>query len=288
MTRVAGLYRLEFIVPDLGAAEDFYLNHWAMEPVADRGDSRRFRSLMASHADLVLRRGETARLGHVGFSVKSEQDLDALAGQLERGGFALTEAPHRSDREEEARVAAVNDPDGNRVELIVPSASASTRPPSAATIGPKRLGHVVLWTPQQQALETFYGALGFQVTDRTHMGMSFLRCNTDHHSVALVHSRRGRTGLQHAAFDVGSIDDVMREYGRLRGEGVECIWGVGRHGPGNNIFSYYLDPAGNVVEFYGEMEDWPEQEHVEPRHWGPEHRGDIWGVAGAPPMPFRE
>lgn len=288
MMRVAGLYRLELIVPDLGAAEDFYLRHWAMEPAGGSGESRCLRSKAATHPDLLLRRGDAAGLGHIGLSVKSSEDLDALSEQLASRGFALLEKPRQGQRSDEARVAAVSDPDGNRVELIVPADPGSASSPDAAVTGPRRLGHVVLWTPQQPDMEAFYAALGFQVTDRTHIGMSFLRCNADHHSMALVHSRQGRTGLQHAAFDVGSIDSVMREYGRLRAEGIECIWGVGRHGPGNNVFAYYLDPAGNVVEFYGDMEDWPEAEHVEPRIWGPEHRGDIWGVAGPPPLPFRE
>ena len=56
--------------------------------------------------------------------------------------------------------------------------------------------------------------------------------------------RRGER-LQHIAFDVGSLDNVMRNFARLRGLEVECAWGVGRHGPGNNVFSYYTDPAGN-------------------------------------------
>ena len=101
-------------------------------------------------------------------------------------------------------------------------------------------------------------------------------------------SKTGRTGVQHIAFDVGSLDNVMRNFGRLRDQGLDCAWGVGRHGPGNNIFSYYADPAGNFVEYYGDMEVFPVDDLVEARIWGPEHKGDIWGVAGIPPLAFRE
>jgi hypothetical protein len=113
-----------------------------------------------------------------------------------------------------------------------------------------------------------------------------MRCNTDHHSVAFVDSD-GRTGLQHIAFDVGTLDGVMRQKGRLAEAGVECIWGLGRHGPGNNLFTYYLDPAKNCIEFYGELEQIPDASiPPEPRFWGPEHKGDQWGLAGPPPSSF--
>jgi len=146
----------------------------------------------------------------------------------------------------------------------------------------------VLWTPQRKEQEAFYTSLGFKVTDRTHAGMSFMRCNRDHHTLALVDSKDNRTGTQHTSFDVGTIDNVMREYGRLREAGVECIWGVGRHGPGRNVFSYYTDPCGNVVEFYGDMDEFTDHVDGEPRFWGPEHKGDVWGVAGRPPLSFTE
>jgi hypothetical protein len=83
----------------------------------------------------------------------------------------------------------------------------------------------------------------------------------------------------------------MREKGRLAAGGIECLWGPGRHGPGNNVFSYYRDPTGNMIEFYGEMEKFPDDAvhaPAEPVFWGAEHRGDIWGVAGPAPAEFRD
>jgi catechol-2,3-dioxygenase len=195
------------------------------------------------------------------------------------------EGPRPGSSSQEAIEVAVLDPDSNRVELIVPSSVPLAA--SASTVAPRRLGHVVLWTGNVNQQEAFYALLGFQVTDRTHMGMSFLRCNADHHSLAIMHNDAGRRGLQHVAFDVSTVDEVMREYARLNAEGVKCIGGVGRHGPGNNIFSYYRDPVGNVVEFYGEMEKVPQFETAEPRFWGSEHKGDSWGVAGPPPPILR-
>ena len=285
--KVSGIHSLGLRVPDLQAAHDFYLHNWGMGLAGSESDARYFQSKGCDHVDLTLRKGHDAVLDHVALAVRSEDDLHAALDALERAGHPVEQKRQRDPMPGEAFTTTIRDPDGNRVELVVPAKSSGTQPVTeGAAIGPRKLGHVVLWTPQLQKQEAFYSLLGFQVADRTHLGMSFLRCNTDHHSIAFAGSAHGRTGLQHAAFDVGSLDNVMREFGRLRTEGIACIWGVGRHGPGNNIFSYYQDPAGHVVEFYGDMETVPEADEIEPRFWGPEHKGDIWGVAGAPPEPF--
>lgn len=36
--------------------------------------------------------------------------------------------------------------------------------------------------------------------------------------------------------------------------GVEKVWGPGRHYAGDNTFSYFLDKAGNTVEYTTELE----------------------------------
>ncbi|CAN5720312.1 VOC family protein [soil metagenome] len=289
MIKVAGLYRLGLHVPDIDATSEFYSSKWMMELDAVEGSRRYFRSRGEDHSDLVLHQGPGKGLDHVGLSVRSEADLAAILDRLESSGVAsaIVQRPQPGTRADEQLVAAVTDRDGNRIELIVPKQGGD----AAATSAQRRsrhLGHVVLWTPRIAEQEAFFALLGFQVSDRTHIGMSFLRCNTDHHSIALARSGSGKTGLQHAAFDIGTTDDVMREFGRLRQQGESCIWGVGRHGPGNNVFAYYQDPAGNVVEYYGDMETVDDPEVRETRVWGPEHKGDIWGVAGAPPNPFRD
>jgi hypothetical protein len=50
------------------------------------------------------------------------------------------------------------------------------------------------------------------------------------------------------------LDEYMRGTGRLTRSGRPPIWGPGRHGAGDNTFSYFLDPNGNVVEYTTELE----------------------------------
>ena len=284
--RVQGIHRLALRVPDLSAAQRFYRDVWLLSDQGRDGDFEAFRSPAEDHDELLLCEGAT-QIAHLAFTVGSREDLGAITARLEAEGFPTRRIADELLFRADAAAAAVEDPDGREIWLVV------TQPGTAATDGahplaPRRIGHVVLWTPAQEAAERFYGLLGFDITDRTNAGMSFLRCNADHHSLALMKSVRGKTGLQHIAFDVGSLDNVMRNFARLRGLEVECAWGVGRHGPGNNVFSYYTDPAGNYIEYYGEMELFAADAPVETRIWGPEHKGDVWGLAGVPPLGFRE
>jgi catechol 2,3-dioxygenase-like lactoylglutathione lyase family enzyme len=288
MARVKGLYRLGLRVPDLATMDDFYEHQWRLERIGSDNDQIFFQSNAVAHADFALRKAAEAGLDYIAFEVASEDELHAILEQAGRAGTPIAERLKRGTRPGDALVAAIIDLDGNRIELVVPKPSEISRGSGGSGEGPKRLGHVVLWTPRVEHSEAFYRALGFQVSDRTHVGMSFLRCNTDHHTVAFVRSNAGRAGLQHVAFDIGSLDAVMKGFARLRSAGTACIWGVGRHGPGNNIFSYYEDPLRNIVEYYSDMEKVAlTDDDLQARFWGAEHKGDIWGVAGPPPSPFR-
>lgn len=288
MSRVNNLYRIGLNVPDLNAAGIFYNSCWAMRPSGSDAEELRFRSAETEHSDLLLFGATEASLNHIGFAVDSIDDLNQILRTVDAAGYTVVQNPQNGKRPDELLVAVISDVDGNRVELIVPRRISNAEEVSPQQ-GPKKIGHVVLWTPQERLTEQekFYSLLGLAVTDRTHIGMSFLRCSLTHHSLALAKNSQQRTGFQHVAYDVGSIDDVMRNLARLREKGVPCIWGVGRHGPGNNIFSYYRDPAGNVVEYYGDMEVVDRLEVESPVFWGPEHKGDIWGVSGPPPDAFR-
>jgi Glyoxalase/Bleomycin resistance protein/Dioxygenase superfamily len=85
----------------------------------------------------------------------------------------------------------------------------------------------------------FQEALGFALTDRS-KAMAFLRCNSDHHAVVLADS--GVDGLNHVAFLMPEWESVMLAQGAWWIMGFPIGWGVGRHGPGNNVFSYFGDP----------------------------------------------
>src|SRR4051812_49131850 len=88
-----------------------------------------------------------------------------------------------------------------------------------------KIGHVVLNVTDLARSVAFYtGVLGFKVSDvypesMVAGGMVFMRCNADHHGVALVGSMQTASEhqeLNHLAFEVSTLDEVVRAYHFLR------------------------------------------------------------------------
>ena len=121
----------------------------------------------------------------------------------------------------------------------------------------RKIGHVVLNVTDLDAAVSFYtGVLGLEVSDRypntmVPGGMVFLRCNADHHGVALVGGaeRSARTSLNHFAFEVASVEDVFRARAWLSDRGVPIVF-EGRRRAGCQIAVEFRDPDGNNLEIY--------------------------------------
>jgi len=121
----------------------------------------------------------------------------------------------------------------------------------------KKIGHVVLNVSDLEAAVRFYTeVLGLQISDRypetmVPGGMVFMRCNTDHHGVALVGgaSKLERSSLNHFAFEVGSPDEVFRARAWLRSHNVPIVF-EGRRRAGCQIAVEFRDPDNNSLEIY--------------------------------------
>ncbi len=149
---------------------------------------------------------------------------------------------------------------------------------------PSKISHVVLNSGSTaEQMKFFIDVLGFKHSDSTHM-MDFLRCSADHHSIAMF--RANGPSLNHVAYEVPNMDGLMRGAGRLKKNGFETGWGVGRHGPGNNVFSYFIEPDGFVAEYTTELDQIDEATFVpqDAPYWDKvmQQQGDRWGTAGVP------
>jgi catechol 2,3-dioxygenase len=121
----------------------------------------------------------------------------------------------------------------------------------------RKIGHVVLNVTDLDAAVRFYTeVLGLKVSDRYPSsmvpgGMVFMRCNTDHHGVALVGgaAKLAGTTLNHFAFEVGAPDEVFRARNWLRQRGVKIHF-EGRRRAGCQLAIEFQDPDGNNLEIY--------------------------------------
>lgn len=122
----------------------------------------------------------------------------------------------------------------------------------------QKLGHVVLRVSDLERSAAFYTQiLGFKVSDvypeaMMPGGMVFLRCNTDHHCLALVgasNDQSHNTGLHHFAFEVATLAEVIRVRDRLRAHDVKIDF-EGRRRAGCQIAVEFRDPDNYSVEVY--------------------------------------
>jgi hypothetical protein len=124
-----------------------------------------------------------------------------------------------------------------------------------------------------------------RISDWSEHQMSFLRCSPEHHVIAF--NQAPWTSVNHVAYEMASIDHFMRGIGSLKVHGIEPQWGPGRHGPGDNTFSYYTDPAQLVCEYTSEVIKVDEDAWL-CRTWRrtPE-LSDQWRTAGPPTTTVR-
>ncbi len=131
-------------------------------------------------------------------------------------------------------------------------------PPKDMPFKIQRLGHVVVMVSDLARSMTFYTQiLGFKVSDvypeaMQPGGFAFLRCGTDHHSIALVGAGQGASKhieMHHIAFEVASVEEVFRARDRLREQKVPITFD-GRRRAGCQISVEFLDPDGHSIEIY--------------------------------------
>jgi hypothetical protein len=121
--------------------------------------------------------------------------------------------------------------------------------------------------------------LGFKVSDDAEGILTFLRCSTDHHNVALVHSPVPI--LQHYSWECDDLDHAGHlTSALLRTDPSRHTWGIGRHFAGSNFYWYLRDPSGSFIELYSDLDvidDDEEWERSGRTTFGLEHIGNIWG-----------
>jgi catechol 2,3-dioxygenase len=278
---VTALRSVAIGTPDLALSERFYTAVWGLEVAARQGEAVYLRATGADHHVLALHPCAAAEILSVTFRVDAATDLTQLAERAGRLGARVLSGPAPTGEPGGGVLLELAEPQGGVYRFVQGDAlhdDAGERPDRAS-----RLAHVNLNSHDVDAQTRFFKqGLGFVLTDRSKL-MAFLRCNSDHHAVVLAEAKA--SGLNHIAFLVPDWESVMRAAGRLVDAGYPIGWGVGRHGPGDNVFAYFVDPVGFVVEFTAEVLQVDDGYRVRgPEEWvWPPGRTDQWGIA--PPKP---
>ncbi len=259
----------------------FYEETWGLTGVGRTSDgSLLLRANGPEHHVLALVPGGGHSLEGIHLGASTAEFVDRLAARIGASGHQVVRGPaQRPVVEGGGYGVTFLDPESRRVEVSHGVTQHEDEHAGLHDFGPDRLSHIVLNSVDVPASQAFYvDLLGFSVSDTYERDlMIFLRCNSLHHCIVLAPGQW--TSLNHVAFEVESSDEVMKSLGRMRAAGFETIWGPGRHGPGGNVFCYFTDPVGNVIEYTAELLELDDS--WEPQVWArtPEN-ADVWGTSG--------
>jgi 2,3-dihydroxy-p-cumate/2,3-dihydroxybenzoate 3,4-dioxygenase len=269
------LRSVELEVPDRDSAVRFFREVWGLLDAGERTGTAYLRG--------------TEDLPYV-VSV-TQASAPAVAAVTFSGSKAEVSKIHKRAAAARARLVAMRDvdepgggagflvegPEGHVFRFL--SEKRRTKKLRADRDRPMQVTHVVLNARDREACTRFaVDVLGFRLSDRTGF-MNFVRCDRVHHAIA--YAQADNSMLNHIAFEMADIDAVMRGIGRLKDAGIQTFWGPGRHGPGNNVFAYFVAPFGAALEYTAEVQRvGPSYKTGTPKDWTwPPNRNDHWGVS---------
>jgi catechol-2,3-dioxygenase len=271
--RVTDIAYVRFEAPDLDVMEQF-LTEFGLHRSARDDQALYMRGTGDEGFVHVTHLAPNARFVGLAFCAEDVDDLHELAGRDEFSAVSDLDGPGGG------KVVRTVDPDGFQVEVVAGRGSVGTLPitarsprndarlteragaPLRLAAGPAqvtRLGHCVLDVTDFRVSEGWYKERFGLVTsdeialdEHTALG-AFLRCDrgerfVDHHTLFLVGI--GRSAFNHAAFEVADFDDLMRGHSHLLAAHRTHQWGIGRHVLGSQIYDYWLDPHGHMVEHW--------------------------------------
>ena len=145
-------------------------------------------------------------------------------------------------------------------------------PPKNLPFDIKKLGHLVLKVKDlKRSIDFYTQVLGMRVSDiypETMMagGMAFLRFNNDHHGIGLIGDAKQdaqNKELHHIAFEVETVDEVIRARDHLREAGAKIEF-EGRRRAGAQIAVEFRDPDNHVLEIFWGLDQVGPHEHARP------------------------
>ena len=230
----------------------------------------------AKHHELQLIAADQPGLDHIGLEVETNADLDAVRDRLINAGAAiLSETPQEEGLEQAIRAVG---PAGVVFEIYTGMARTPLSLTNVLRPLARKLGHVTMFSDYKPELERFIlDVLGFRVSDRHGEYATWMRCDADHHGLAVGKSTSG-SRLHHYAFELEGWGAIGYYADHISRGGQKFLWGPGRHGPGFNVFTYLPDPDGAIVEVYTDMLRIDDERAYKAVNWAEEPRAmNLWG-----------
>jgi len=146
---------------------------------------------------------------------------------------------------------------------------------------PINIGHVVVFAKDFAAMRAFYTEkLGFRISDEYPGHGVFMRCRTvgDHHNLFVL-NRPDKPGINHVAFTVADVHEVIGGGLAMSRKGWKTEIGPGRHPISSAYFWYFENPLAAPLEYYAD-EDYCTEEWVPGTFERKPENFAEWAIAG--------
>lgn len=282
---VTHLRHVALVTPELERSRAFFTEAWGLRDGGSADGCAYLRSQAREAFQLALVPGSERGIERIALGLAARSDVDAAARELDARGVEIVNPPHALETPGGGYGVGFLDPDGRYVEL---SADVADGPAGEGQAVPRKIAHLVVNTTDIDRATAFYtDIVGLRISDWSEHVMSFLRCSDpEHHIIAF--NVAPHASYNHTSWNMGSIDELFRAQGRVRAWGVPLSWGTGRHGPGSQVFNYFVEPSGYVVEYIADGIEIDDEAAWEPKVWvrAPEFM-DVWGTSGPPNAEIR-
>jgi catechol 2,3-dioxygenase-like lactoylglutathione lyase family enzyme len=274
IVKVKKLSHVALKVTDIAAQTQFYSEICGLGETARDDAGQVYMRCNADHHSVVLIPSDESGLDHFALEVGGPAEVAATAQALDRAGISYeANGSHELGQGPSLRL---RDPDGFVVELLGGMEQVNpTYGPRA--VQPREIGHVTLLVDDPKVSVEFYTQiLGFRISDWFEDVFAWLRCNPQHHTVAVA--RLARVGMHHFAFNVVNFSEIAHLGDHLMRNGRHFLYGPGRHGPGNNQFAYLRDLDGHIIEYTCDSIQVWDEENYRPKVWRSTQKWvNVWG-----------
>lgn len=274
---ITGVRSIAIEQADPERAARFYTEVWNLSEVARAQGVIYLRGTGGAHHILAIHPSHgPARMRGIVLSARDKGCVDALHARVAAGGLAPTAAGERSAIEG-GYGFAFRDPAGRQFEVVCDARDHADDAKVADR--PYKIGHINLNTAMIEPMtHMLTEMLGMRLVDNAGTQFFFNADNPDHCTIVLC--RYGMETLNHVAYEMPDLESVMRGTGRMHDAGYPVEWGVGRHGPGDNVFAYFCGVEEFPLEYTSEVLQIDETYSFHgPDFWKwPAGRLDQWGV----------
>lgn len=268
-------------VPDLDAAVAFQCEVMGLVET-ERANGVSYLTCNDRHHELILIQDSIHRgYDHVGLQVRDAETLESARPRIEAAGGRVLGEVYDGEPGIDRALRVVG-PGGHVFKLFCGMEQVDEPEPGDRPI---KFEHFSLKANKPGALERFMrDGLGFRFSDRMGKFASWWHCDEDHHGMAVVLAPKPE--LSHYAWTVEDLNQMGRFADRLKQQrDQKLIWGLSRHGPGNNQFMYFHDNDGAMIECCADLAKMPPSGDYIAREW-PNSPTTINQWGGPPPLRF--